>query len=107
MLHSSARPTWPSPPRSYTVLSRPGTDWEPVRENENAGTLGGDAGQRSFEISGLEPGRYKVVVWGSITHPNGENDPADVTSTQETSSGNGGYMRNGIIGVGTPGELAG
>lgn len=95
--------------RSYTVLARTGTDWLPVdgKANQDAGTLAGDASQRYFEIAGLDPGRYKVQVWGEITHPN-NGETADVTSSEVTSAGDyrsfPSHMRDGVIGVGTPGE---
>lgn len=84
-----------------------GADWAPVdgKVDQDAGTLGGSIDQRSFNIAGLEPGRYKVTVWGAITHPNGGNDPSVVTSSETTSALNyDPHMREGIIGVGTPGE---
>ena len=84
-----------------------GGDWAPVdgKADQDAGTLGGSAYQRSFNIAGLDPGRYKVTVWGAITHPNGDNGPSVVTSSETTSTLNyEPYQREGIIGVGTPGE---
>lgn len=90
---------------SYTVLARAdGADWAPVLEDRPAGTLGYTAGSRTFEIAGLDPGRYKVVVYGLIVHPNGGDATVEVWSNPTTSSEGNQYMRNGIIGVGTPGE---
>lgn len=91
------------------MLARTGADWLPVdgKANQDAGTLAGDTSQRSFEIAGLDPGRYKVKVWGEITHPN-NGGTADVTSSEVTSAGDyrsfPSHMRDGVIGVGTPGE---
>lgn len=77
----------------------------------------GSTAQPTFPITGLEPGLYKVKVWGLIVHPDGQdssNQPktVEVTST-ETMSENGHsdssdstkvYMRDGTIAVGAPGE---
>lgn len=76
--------------------------------------VSGSTVQRTFPITGLEPGLYKVKVWGLIVHPDGQdssNQPKtlEVTST-ETLSIDGHsdstkvYMRDGTIAVGAPGE---
>lgn len=74
----------------------------------------GSTVQRTFPITGLEPGLYKVKVWGLIVHPDGQdssNQPksVEVTSAQTLSIDRHSdstkvYMRDGTIAVGAPGE---
>lgn len=95
--------------RSFTVEQRTGVgSWAAVTGmTDQTATLSGIESQRSFQISGLGPGLYRVKVWGRIMHPN-DGQQIEVTSGIATSEGDHStYMRDGTIAVGMPGMLGG
>lgn len=95
---------------SYTVEKpRASGGWEDVASkiDQPTGALGGSSSQRSFSISGLADGLYRVKVWGRIVHPDQTVTSSTVTSAGDHPATGTKSMRTGIIAVGTPGEWLG